>query len=99
MHISKIIYKFALSNLNKMIMKINKTLKQIQEFVGVGGLVPFEHGFVSGLYHNGKRVWGVSYDEIHYIGGKENLKNLPQSELVSIYNKLQEYLVYCQTEA
>lgn len=44
-------------------MKINKTLKQIQEFVGVGE--------------------------------KEKLAKWHQSELVSVYNKLQEY----QTEA
>lgn len=44
-------------------MKINKTLKQIQQFVGVGE--------------------------------KEKLAKWHKSELVSVYNKLQEY----QTEA
>ena len=74
-------------------------LKQIQDFIGVGGLVPFEHGFKNTIQYMGKKVWGVSDTHLYYNGGKVELIELDDDILTQIMNNLNSYLNYCLTEA
>lgn len=74
-------------------------LQKIKDFVGVGGLVPFEHGFKNTIKYMNKKVWGVSDIYLYYNGGKIELTELDDELLTQIMNNLNEYLNYCLTEA
>lgn len=76
--------------------------KKIEDFIGKGGLISFEHGYKINIFYKGKKVWGVSDTHIHFVGGKVKLTdyiNLSDSDLKDIYKTLKDYLRYCKTEA
>ena len=74
-------------------------LKEIKDFIGNGGYVPFEHGFKTSLRINARRVYAVDQYYIFYLGGKKKLEELQEKQLEEIYNELNRYLKYCQEEA
>lgn len=76
--------------------------KKISDFVGKGGLVPFEHGYKNNIFYKGKKVWGVSDTHLYFNGGNVELSdqtNLSNDDLKDIYNTLEDYLEYCKKEA
>ena len=74
-------------------------LKEIKDFIGNGGYVPFEHGFKPLLRINARRVYAVNQYYIFYLGGKKRLEELQETQLEAIYKELNRYLKYCQEEA
>ena len=74
--------------------------RNIADFVGKGGLCPFEHGFKQ-PYIKGYRVWGVTDTELCTMGKKRRiaLTELSRNELIKILNTLDEYVRYCKYEA
>ena len=92
--------------------KDNKeALKQIQDYVGPNGLVPFEHGFKRPTFNfNGyKYKYSMVSDRTVYgrkyfaNGSSRNcnlyLNILPERTLKSIYKNLLKYEEYCLKEA
>ena len=75
-------------------------IDKIKEFVGEGGLVPFEHGFPKPLVR-AKKIWGVNDTTALCVGSPYGfpLEMLNDFELERINNTLHKYLKYCQTEA
>ena len=76
--------------------------KKISDFIGEGGLIPFEHGYKCEFFYKGKKVWGVSDTHVHYNGGKVELRdqtNISNNDLKLIYKILKDYLKFCKTKA
>ena len=85
--------------------------EKIKDFVGKGGYVAFEHGFIcKGAYKNQYvKCVGASDTEIEYFMCANNgmrptkwklyIDNLHESEAREIYRDLCEYLEYCHTYA
>jgi len=88
-----------------------EALKKVKDFVGEGGLVPFEHGYKCPTFkYEGYtyRCHMVSdkaaycrkkYPDGYYRSANLLLSGLPTRILNKLYNELNKYLVYCQTEA
>lgn len=88
-----------------------KLIKQISEFVGEGGLCPFEHGYKPPhiiVKDCLVKMWGVTDTEVcltpskpiaKKIGYRASLAELSCKELNKIWTALQDYLRYCKEEA
>lgn len=86
-------------------------LEKIKEFVGEGGLVPFEHGYKKPRFNKDCYIYVVSmisdkvvYCRKRYQDGTSRsaglpLSSLPERTLEKLYKSLKDYLAYCQTEA
>lgn len=78
-------------------MTKEELIKNIQDFIGEGGYVPFEHGYRPHI-----NSYGVGYDYMHLRipqGKKAYFKNMTVEQLQAIVNDLFAYLNYCQNEA
>ena len=67
----------------------------IQEFIGVGGYVAFEHGFTPGF-----NAYGVAYDHVDRripLDGerKSYFKDMTEMQLTAIIVDLMRYQNYC----
>jgi len=67
----------------------------IQEFIGEGGYVAFEHGFTPGF-----NAYGVAYDHVDRripLGGerKSYFKDMTEMQLTAIIIDLMRYQNYC----
>lgn len=74
-------------------------IRTIQDFVGEGGYVPFEHGFRPSF-----NAYGVAYDHIDRripLDGerKAYFKDMTENQLVAIIIDLMRYLNFCQLYA
>ena len=74
-------------------------IKTIQEFIGEGGYVSFEHGFRPGF-----NAYGVAYDHVDLripIGGKRKdyFADMDEQQLTAIIVDLMRYLNYCHLYA
>ena len=91
--------------------KKEEALNRIEEYIGKGGLVAFEHGFrrPSFMYEGYKYTYYMVSDEIvyckkHFVDGTSRtckfwLQMLPTSAIKSIYNGILKYEKYCKEEA
>lgn len=77
-------------------MKLSKDdcLKNIQQFVGKGNFLSFEHG-----YRPQFDMWGLSDTLAYQQGAKQELATLPVADLRKIWYSIMEYLVYCNLVA
>lgn len=74
-------------------------INSIQKFIGKGGYVAFEHGFMPGY-----NAYGVAYDYVDLrlpLGGKRKsyFKDMTEQQLTMLLIDLFDYYTYCQTEA
>lgn len=70
-------------------------IKLINDFVGEGGYVPFEHGYRPHI-----NAFGVGYGFIdHKLDSKTSLEDLTVAELQTTVNDLMGYWNYCHKEA
>ena len=70
-------------------------LTLIQEFIGKGGFVSFEHNFTIPTYEL-VEIWGVDNKFIYCGISKILLNRIDEKQLKEIYESLQNYLIYCQ---
>lgn len=78
-------------------MTRDELIKEIQEFVGEGGYVAFEHGFRPNI-----NSYGVGYDYMHLrmpMGEKRYFKDMDEAQLQNLLFVLFRYLNYCQKYA
>ena len=74
-------------------------IQTIQEFVGEGGYVPFEHGFKPGF-----NAYGVAYDHVDLripLDGERKFyfKDMSEMQLTAIIVDLMRYMNYCHLYA
>lgn len=85
--------------------------EKIKDFVGEGGFVAFEHGFICKGGYTSKHIKCVSVSDIevsYFMQAhdglpaskwKRNIDSLPKKEAREVYRDLCEYLEYCHTYA
>lgn len=80
-------------------MNRERLIKDIQEFIGEGGYVAFEHGYKPTL-----AIYGVAYDHVDrtMFSGKYRkgyFYEMNETQLTNIILELFRYMNYCQLYA